>query len=81
MIVALPGLFSYPSLTPENRYILKILWKRGDIAPSNFFSFPHYFVTCCHLFVCVEVLRPSPPNGVMSSASVHLTTRILGRLA
>ena len=23
--------------------------------------------TCC-LFVCVEVLRPSQPNGVMSSA-------------
>ena len=22
----------------------------------------------CHFFVCVEVLRPSQPNGVMSSA-------------
>ena len=22
----------------------------------------------CHLFVCVEVSRPSQPNGVMSSA-------------
>ena len=24
--------------------------------------------TCLILFVCVEVLRPSQPNGVMSSA-------------
>ena len=23
---------------------------------------------CCSLFVCVEVLRPGQPNGVMSSA-------------
>ena len=29
----------------------------------------HSFVTICVLlFVCVEVLRPSQPNGVMSSA-------------
>ena len=28
------------NLTPEVRYILKILWKRGAIAPS----FPQYFV-------------------------------------
>ena len=33
------------------------------------------------LFVCVEVLRPSQPNGVMLSASVYLTTRLLGRLS
>ena len=32
-------------------------------------------------FVCVEVLRPSQPNGVMSSAVVYLTTRLLGRLS
>ena len=33
------------------------------------------------LFVCIEVLRPSQPNGVMSSMSVYLTTRLLGRLS
>ena len=33
------------------------------------------------LFVCVEVLRPSQPNGVMSSAVSLLTTRLLGRLS
>ena len=32
------------------------------------------------LFVCVEVLRPSQPNEVMSSAVVYLTTR-MGRLS
>ena len=26
------------------------------------------FMICLHQFVCVEVLRPSQPNGVMSSA-------------
>ena len=25
----------------------KIMWKRGEIAPS----FPHSFVTCCHSFM------------------------------
>ena len=29
--------------------------------------FRHFDKLCC-LFVCVEVLRPSQPNGVMSSA-------------
>ena len=33
------------------------------------------------VFVCVEVLRPSQPNGVMSSAVSYLTTRLLGRLS
>ena len=32
-------------------------------------------------FVCVEVLRPSQPNGVMSSAVSLLTTRLQGRLS
>ena len=31
--------------------------------------------------VCVEVLRPSQPNGVMLSLSVYLTTLLLGRLS
>ena len=31
------------------------------------------------VFVCVEVLRPSQPSGVMSSA-ISLTTLLLGRL-
>ena len=31
------------------------------------------------LFVCVEVLQPSQPNGVMWS--VYLTTLLLGRLS
>ena len=26
-----------------------------------------YFTSCCGIFVCVEALRPSQPNGVMSS--------------
>ena len=30
------------------------------------------------IFVCVEVLRPSQPNGVMSRA-VPLTIRVLGK--
>ena len=34
------------NLTPEVRDILKILWKRGEIAPY-FSSFPQYFVTYC----------------------------------
>ena len=34
--------------TPEVRDILKILWKRGEIAP-NFSSFPQYFFTCCSI--------------------------------
>ena len=33
------------------------------------------------LFVCVRVLRPSQPNGVMSSAVSLLTTRLLGRFS
>ena len=28
----------------------------------------HYLLTPVYLFVCVEVLRPSQPNGVMSRA-------------
>ena len=32
-------------------------------------------------FVCVEVLRPSQPNGVMLSPSVYLTTRLLGKIS
>ena len=39
-------------------------------------------VLFCHesrLFVCVEVLRPSQLQGVMSSTVVYLTTRLLGR--
>ena len=31
------------------------------------------------LFVCVEVLRPSQPNGACRARSVNLTTRLLGR--
>ena len=30
--------------TLEVRYILKILWKRGEIAPKDFSSFPQYFL-------------------------------------
>ena len=33
------------------------------------------------MFVCVEVLRPSQPNGVMSSAVSLLPTCLLGRLS
>ena len=33
------------------------------------------------LFICVEFLRPSEPNGVMSSAISYLTTFLLGRLS
>ena len=34
-----------------------------------------------YLFVCVEVLWPSQPNGVMSSVVSYLTTLLLGRLS
>ena len=37
------------NLTPEVRCILKILWKRGEIA--NFSSFPQYFDTCLSIFM------------------------------
>ena len=37
----------------------------------------NYGILC--LFVCVEVLRPSQPNGVMSSA-VSLPNHIFGHL-
>ena len=33
------------------------------------------------LFVYVEVLRPSQPNGSCRARSVYLTTRLLGRLS
>ena len=45
----------------------------------SIYCFPHSLNS--DMFVCVEVLRPSQPNGVMSSASVYLTTRLLGRLS
>ena len=32
-------------------------------------------------FVCVEVLRPSQPNGSCQAQSFYLTTRLLGRLS
>ena len=34
---------------------------------------------CAYLFVCVEVLRLSQPNGSCRARSVYLTTRLLGR--
>ena len=41
--------------------------------------------SCCFaslvLFVCVEVLRPSQPNGVMSSAVSLPNHTLLGRLS
>ena len=46
-----------------------------------------HFYTCSqdHPFVskvvCVEVLQPSQPSGVMSSAVSYLTTCLLGRLS
>ena len=40
-----------------------------DLSPCNFFLFPRLQkMLSGNLFVCVEVLRPSQPNGVMSSA-------------
>ena len=33
------------------------------------------------LFVCVDVLRPSQPNGSRRVPSVYLVTRLLGRLS
>ena len=36
------------NLTPEVRDILKILWKRREIAPEEqFLLFLQYFVSCC----------------------------------
>ena len=41
-----------------------------------------YFFVFYAYNVCIEVLRPSQPNGVMSSAvNFYLTTRLLGRLS
>ena len=34
-----------------------------------------------HLFVCVEVLQPSQPNGSCRARSIYLSTRLLGRLS
>ena len=33
------------------------------------------------LFVCVEVLRPSQPNGICRAQLVYLARRLLGRLS
>ena len=33
------------------------------------------------VLICVEVLQPSQPNGVMLSWSVYLTTYLLDRLS
>ena len=53
-----------------------VCWGVGGGRLSS--SVPSFFTKS--LFVCVEVLRPSQPNGVMSSAVVYLTTLLQGRL-
>ena len=45
-----------------------------------YFDF-HVLCDFHRLFVCVEVLRPSQSNGVMSSAVSYLTTRLQDRLS
>ena len=40
------------NLTPEIRDTLKILWKRGEIAPGEqFLLFSTTFFTCCKIFM------------------------------
>ena len=53
--------------------------KRGHICTIVLLNVVSEIQKYC-LFVCVEVLWPSQPNGVMSSAVSYLTTRLLGRL-
>ena len=40
---------------------------RQKMIPEDLIDYVYAIVFVC-LFVCVEVLRPSQPNGVMSSA-------------
>ena len=46
-----------------------------------FSYFPMLMMMVWILFVCVEVLRPSQPNGVMSSAVSLPNHTLLGRLS
>ena len=46
-------------------YLLDVLNTKSRFSGQGLFSEIH----CCFVFLfCVEVLRPSQPNGVMSSA-------------
>ena len=40
----------------------------GELKNKIYFIFPNLISTIICLIVCVEVLQPSQPNGVMSSA-------------
>ena len=56
----------YPVTNANVVAILCVNWE--DLMFMCFFFFFFFFFCCCCLFVCVEVLRLSQPNGVMSSA-------------
>ena len=58
-----------------------LTWMAFDGFYSNFSYACISEVKGLGLFVCVEVLRPSQPNGVISSAVIYLTTLLLGRLS
>ena len=54
---------------------ITIKWAMSsEKVPSNMYKMPRF-----RLFVCVEVLRPSQPNGVMSSAVSLLNHTFIGQ--
>ena len=56
-------------IAPENKYLSYFIMKFLSYFIMKFLSyFIMKFLSLSCLFVCVEVLRPSQPNGVMSSA-------------
>ena len=52
-----------------------------EIAIFNIYYVQRVVTPKVGLFVCVEILLPSQPNGVCRAQSVYLTTRLLGRLS
>ena len=51
----------------KNIYLIPSLICRYEMY-RLIWGFTEHICSCSHIFVCVEVLRPSQPNGVMSSA-------------
>ena len=63
MIITKTYLYNFDLLKPHF-YIVKL----GFTGVCIIFLISAQNIDCGYSFVCVEVLRPSQPNGVMSSA-------------
>ena len=64
-------------ISPQKTYVVGTHQKHLD----EVLLMSTHNICFCGLFVYVEVLRPSQPNGVMSSVVSFLTTHLLGRLS